>query len=516
MSSTTVARETDLARIPAPRPIRFRGLGPVSAVLGLVGALISFAASWVPSFWGDEAASVMSAERPLSTLWGELGRVDAVHGAYYVFLHFWIQAFGASELSVRLPSAIAIGVAVAGTVVLADLLLSRRVAILAGVIFAVLPRVTYMGAEGRSYAMSAAIGVWLTVLLVVLLRRSDAGGSAGAGAGRVRTLAPWIGYGVLLAASIYVFLYLALLAGVHLLVMLSTGRNRALIRRWLLAAGIAVVLAGPVLAYGLTQHHQIAFLGHRNYATFTAVFVTQWFDKLWLAIPAWALIVVGTVVLARKHRSGVVLLIGWLVLPTTALIVGNFTVAPMYNLRYLSFCTPVVAIMMAVGVTAFARNWMRIVVVAAIVGLAVPSYVQARTPFAKDLASNYAGHPGSDLRQASAAVAANATAGDAVVFDQTVRPSRQPRMAIHLYPADYVGLRDVTLATPYYELSGLWDAVNPITATEFAGIDTVWALELPHRAAPADIVKLEALGYTVTKTIPIHRTTVYELNRDNS
>ncbi len=499
MSNATAERAPGLASARLRRP---PGIRPLSIGLGLFGALFSFAGSWIPSFWGDEAATVLSAERPLGTLWRELGRVDAVHGTYYLFMHFWIRAFGASELSVRLPSAIAVGLAVAGTVVLARLLLSTRVAVIAGIVMAVLPRVTYLGAEGRSYAMTTALGVWLSVLLVVLLRR------------RTTSLLPWLAYAAGLALSIYLFLYLVLLAGVHLLVMLSTRGNRMLLRRWLLAAAVAVVLAGPILAYGLTQHHQIAFLAHRGYATFTAVAVSQWFDTPWLAVPAWALIAVGAVLIARRHREAAVPLLGWLVLPTAVLLVGNALVAPMYNLRYLSFCTPAVAIVLAAGIGAIGRDWIRVGAVAAIVGLSIPSYLAERAPFAKDRASNYAGHPGSDLRQAAQTVAADAKPGDAVVFDQSVRPSRRPRLALRLYPQDFTGLRDVGLVTPYWETSGLWDRVSPPTAAELAGTRTVWALELPHANTPGDITLLEHLGYTVTDVIPVHRTTVYELTEE--
>jgi mannosyltransferase len=480
----------------ARRPV---GMRSISIGLALAGALLSFAGSWIPSFWGDEAATVVSAERPLSALWRELGTVDAVHGTYYLFMHFWIRLFGASELSVRLPSAIAVGIAVAGTVVLANLLLSRSVAVIAGIVMAVLPRVTYMGEEGRSYAMTAALGVWLSILLVMLLRR------------RSTRLLPWLGYALGLALSIYLFLYLVLLAGVHLLVVLSTRSNRMLLRRWLLVAAGALVLAIPVLFYGLSERHQIAFLAHRGYATATDVLVTQWFDQLWLAVPAWALILVGAVVIVRRRREHATLLIGWLVLPTAALLIGNAMVAPMYNLRYLSFCTPAVAIVLAAGIGAIGRNWIRVAVVALVVGLAVPSYLSERTPYAKDRATNYAGHPGSDLRQAAQTVAAHAHPGDAVVFDQTVRPSRRPRLALRLYPQDFTGLKDVGLVTPYWDTSGLWDRVAPPTAAELAGIKTVWALELPHAETPADVTRLRQLGYVVTDVIPVHRTTVYEL-----
>jgi len=494
VSSTTTLHEPGQA--PPSSGARFTlpvAIGPLSAVLGIVGAVVTMLGSWNPSFWGDEAASVMSAERPLSTLWGELGRVDAVHGAYYVFLHFWIQLFGATEFAVRLPSAIAIGIAVAGTVVLANMLLTRQIAVIAGIIFLILPRVTLIGTEGRSYAMATALAVWSSVLLVTLLRA------------RVTRLLPWLAYGIVIALSIYVFLYLVLLAGIHLLVMLSTRGNRSLLRRWLAAAGVAVVLAGPVLAYGLTQHHQIAFLAKRNYATAQSVVVTQWFDSPWLAAAGWVLLVVGSVLVVRRFRADAVLLLGWFALPTAALMIGNSLVAPMYSTRYVSFCTPAVAIVMAAGLSILSHNWIRVLAVAALVGLAVPSYLSERGQYAKN---------NSDFRQAAQVVAAHATPGDAVVFDETVKPSIKPRLAIHLYPQDFAELSDVTLKTPYSRLSGIWDSVSPITAAELGTTHTVWALEVPGTGIPADVLRLESFGYTVTNQFPIHLTTVYELTRE--
>ncbi|WBM80753.1 glycosyltransferase family 39 protein [Cryobacterium breve] len=114
-----------------------RQLAPL--YFGVLGLVISVAASWNPSYWGDEAASVMSAERSLPSLFRMLGTIDAVHGAYYLMLHFWIDLFGASEFSTRLPSAIAIGVATAGTFTLARMLTGARVAWIAAIVFAVLP-----------------------------------------------------------------------------------------------------------------------------------------------------------------------------------------------------------------------------------------------------------------------------------------------------------------------------------------------------------------------------------------
>src|SRR6478736_1674693 len=145
--------ELHVPRPPTTTRSRLRQADP-ALTLGVIGAAVGFAGSWIPSYWGDEAASVMSASRPLDGLVTELSKVDAVHGVYYALLHVWISLFGTSEVATRLPSAIAVGLMVAGTVVLARQFARRRLAILAGVVCIVLPRSTYLATEARSYAFA--------------------------------------------------------------------------------------------------------------------------------------------------------------------------------------------------------------------------------------------------------------------------------------------------------------------------------------------------------------------------
>lgn len=508
---TTTAHVNGALLAQEPGEMRMQQLPRIrtlAAVVGTLAAIISFAGSWTPSFWGDEAASIMSAERPLSTVFPMLGRIDAVHGLYYLFLHGWVELFGASELSTRLPSAIGVGLAAAETVVLAFLIFDRRIAVIAGLVFAVLPRVTYMGAEARSYALGTAIAVWLTVLLVVLLTR--------------RTVSPalWGLYSMGFAVAIYSFLYIILLGIVHAVVVLSLTRSRSLLRRWLGAAGLGVVLALPVIVYALGQHGQISFLAERPSFSPKLVFITQWFGTSWLAALCWALIAIAVLKAVRTWLrgsprtvpAGMLLVLSWLVIPTLLLVLGNVFVAPMYTTRYLSFCTPAVAIMIAAGIAALTHRWIQIVVVALIFWIAVPSYVAQRGPYAKN--------GGSDWRQASAVLGAHARPGDAIVFDETTKPSQRPRLAMHLYPSDFVGLNNVTLAAPYADNPALWDTVSPLVrvADKLARMTTVWAVEMKPQAAiqSADVLELERLGFTVQYEYPVHRTTIYELRRSTS
>ena len=499
--------EQTASRVHTPRH-QLRGNAPV-VVLGLAGAAVGFTGSWIPSYWGDEAASVLSASRPLRSLAEELAAVDAVHGLYYSFLHVWILLFGASEVSTRLPSALAVGLMVAGTVVLVRSFAGSRIAILAGICCAVLPRSTWMAVEARSYAMATAAAVWVTVLLVRALREES-------------SARWWVAYALVGAASVYLFLSLGL-------VLLAHGAFVALVRRrmlsrWLRAGILMLVCTAPVIVVGYQQRHQIAFLGRRGYATAVHVLSSQWFGPVAAAVVGWCLILVavGAAAVAAYRRvphaddraSLTVLALLWLVLPTAVLLVANALVVPTYNVRYLAPSTPAAAILIALGIAALARAAMPAWRTAVTVGLAIvltatcaPGYLHQRTPWAKD--------GGSDLQAVASFVRDHASPGGIVVFDQSTKPSRSPRLALDLYPGDFTAVTDVALSTPYADRGGLWDRVIPNRATwaRLGGAADVWAIELGKASAgvPDDVAFLKTLGYQVESASLIHRTTVYHL-----
>jgi mannosyltransferase len=533
-----------------------------ASVLGLIAFTVSVAGSWIPSLWGDEAASIMSAQRPWASLFTMLGHVDAVHGAYYVFLHLWIDLFGASTFAVRLPSSIAIGAAAAGIVVLVNRLATRhhlRVAVIAGILFAVLPRVSYMGAEARSYAIGTALAVWLTILFVHLVSRRQGDRRAG--------WLAWLGYAALLALSIYVFLYLILLVAVYAVALLAYSRDRRLVLRWLGWSTLAVALASPVIYFAANQREQVAFLGHRHGVTLLSFIVAQWFGSDALAAAAWltilALVATSVVALALRRRrtasaartasgarqtaSGpaasvaeqpassrpaialrligdhsqpnlLVLTFAWFVLPPLALFMATTFITPMYSVRYMAFVTPAVAVLLALAIDVLAgRRWVAAVVVAVLVALAIPTDIAQRGPNAKD--------GGSDWAQVAQVIGQNSKQGDAIAFDETARPSRDPRLVMHLYPADFVKVVDVTLKTPFDDTSGLWDATQSITASapRIAQTDgRLWLVEYhgPNGEGVISTIgqnrrlsELRALGYSVTTTFTLHRDAVYLLTK---
>jgi mannosyltransferase len=476
----------------------------IAVALGVTGFLVSFLGSWVPSVWGDEAASIISAERSWPSLLGMLRSVDAVHGSYYALLHVWIGIFGASPLSVRFPSAIAAGIVVAGTVVLASALFNTRVAVLAGLVCAVLPRMTYQGAEARTYVFDTAAIVWLTILIVHLSTTHN-----------VKRM-PWLAYAIGLAVCIYLFLFSALILFAHAAYLLSDASTRRSLRRWLQAVAVGIALAIPVIAFGIAERGQIAFLAHRTRITPEFVIVEQWFGNIWLALVCWGLIVAAAAFWwkgKRRARSSLALTIVWLVLPTIILVAGSETVVAMYTNRYLSFCAPVAAILVGAGIAALSRRWMRVATVLCVVALAAPSWYSQRTEFGKP--------GGSDWAEVSTTMATVASRGDTVIFDQSVKASWRPRLAMKVYPQGFSGLNDIALKTPANETRGLWDTVYPVSSLgpQLVGVRVVWALETTksHESrADSDLSVLQRDGYTIVERLRIHRTIIYKLTRGGS
>lgn len=492
----------------------------VASLTGALATLIASAGSWIPSLWGDEAASVMSAERSLPSLMRMLGHVDAVHGTYYFGLHWWVMLFGTSPFALRFPSAIAVGLATAAVVVLVWRLGDRRLAVLAGAICMILPRVTYMGEEARSYAFSTAIAAWLTVLLVEILHRR---------AVRARW---WIAYGALLAVGTYVFLYVALFAAVHAVILATVRARRATLIGWAIAVAGAGLAAVPLGVVGALESHQIAYLAQSEQSSFQTLFTTLWFSSWWVASLAWMLIVVSIALpwwrgrtagrtvsdpipwtVTRTTPTLVTVAVVWLVVPAGILISAH-AVIPDFTARYVSFCAPAAAILIASGIRSLVevRRWLGLAAGVLMVALIIPVYVGQRTPYAKN---------DSDWAEVSAAVGAHAQAGDGVVFDESVRPSRRPRLALRTYPAGFAGLKDITLEVPFDRNYTWHDRAYSVGQADsrdrLDGIKRVWLIEYAADAAAPDSWGLDTLereGFVQAGTrIATHRELIIELQR---
>jgi mannosyltransferase len=519
--SALTTREREVA---AP-PLRAVRPWTIAVAFGLVATVICAAGSWIPSLWGDEAATLLSARRPVSTLIPMLFHVDAVHGLYYLGMHGWIRLAGESPFALRLPSAAAIGFAVAAVTLLAGRRGGPKAAIVAGLVACVLPRMTYAGEEARSFAFTAAAAAWLTLLLVWLV--DGRGRTAPASVRR----SCWAVYAAGMALTSYLFLYTVSLVLAHLGILLISRASRPTLRAWLIATGCVIVALAPLGLLAYFERSQIGYLANQPFDASTLPW-QPWFGNGWVAIAAWALILlaIGAWVRARWRRNSRpeaplpidATLVGaaWLILPTGAMLLVNL-VFPMYTGRYSTFAAPAAALLIAEGLLVLGRLVSRRTAVPAIaatgagallfIAVSTPAYLDQRGPYSKN---------DSDWSEVSSAMASVAQPGDAVVFDESTKPSQRPRLAMRTYPDGFAAVSDPTLRTPYTHNIGwadrVWTVPQAAELGRFDGVKRVWLVEndLDGDLHSYGLADLEALGFEKTgRSVPTHRTMLIELTR---
>ncbi|WP_051681844.1 glycosyltransferase family 39 protein [Cellulomonas sp. HZM] len=503
----------------APAHGRLR-TGVLAPVAGLVAAVVVALGSWVPSIWTDEAATVSASTRSWSDLRRMIGDLDAVHAAYYALMHPWIALAGQSELALRVPSALAVGVAVAGVVVLARPV-GDAFALGCAAAVVLLPRTAWAGIEARSFALATAAGVWATVLLVEAIRR--------------RRVAWWAGYAVLVAVAVTLNLYLVLLVLAHAVTAVTwpgvatRGRLRDA-GPWLVAAAVGGVVASPVVLTTLGQSGQLGESQRSVVELARNVVVNQWFlgetpttysrpgtqaaagpggVQAWqvcgvaLAVVALALAAWGVLRVVRSRddehaRQVVAWALPWAVLPTLV-VVAYALVRHAYAPRYLTFCAPAVAVLVVLGVRALRAEPVRWVAGALLVGLALPVVVSQRTENAKS---------GSDWRAVSEVVHDVSRPGDAVYFSPRVPPATDvvtltTRGAAVAYPDGFQGLVDLTLLRTPAEAGDLAGISRTLQAAvpDLSRFDRVVVLrrhDYPSEAAARDDASLEGAGLRET------------------
>ncbi|PQM48523.1 hypothetical protein C1Y40_01257 [Mycobacterium talmoniae] len=337
----------------------------------MFASVLSAAGASHPSLWFDEAATISaSANRSLPELWRLLGHIDAVHGLYYLVMHGWYAVFPATEFWSRVPSCLAVGVGTAGVVVLARQFATRRVAVCAGVVFAILPRMTWAGIEARSYALAAMAAVWLTVLCVTAIRRDRA--------------ALWLAYGLAVVAATLLNVFVVLIVAVHGVLLWVLPCRRSTVGWWAGTSTVAVAALIPFLLFSQTQIYQVGWISRLNWHNIVDVAQQQYFDDSVpfavlagiVFVAAIAIRVTGRWQPDDQTRQLLILCAAWIVIPTGVLLIYSAVSKPIYYPRYLLFTAPAMAILLAVCIAALAtrpRSLVSVLVLFAVA--AAPNYV---------------------------------------------------------------------------------------------------------------------------------------------
>ncbi|CAM3246227.1 mannosyltransferase [Williamsia muralis] len=452
-----------------------------AVAVAVLAFVVSFVGIGNPSFWYDEAATISASTRSISELIDLVSSTDSAHTFYYVLMHGWFAVFPESEAWARLPSAVAIAVAGAGVVVLGKLLSRRAVGVTAGIVFAILPRVTLAGIEARPYALAIVVSTWLTIVLFVAIRRG--------------VTSWWLLYAVLVVLSVLVNIHLLLLVPVHLIALIMLGNNRSQLRAWALSTVLAVVLLSPYLAFMRAKSTQLSWIDPLDERVFGNVLLTQYFDfSIAFAVVAFVLLGAAVVLFfARRERvatSGmravVVLSIVWIVVPTAGLLLYSLISQPIYVDRYLSFTAPAMALLIGACVVAIAQKPAAIAAVLVVMAIAAtPNWIDQRGDYAKFKM---------DYSQVADLIGAQASPGDCLLLDDTVSWEPGPiRPLLAARPEAYRGLIDVGLWQRARPEGLLWDtnAAPHLRRDQIRACTVIWTISekdkslSAHDAGPA-------------------------------
>jgi mannosyltransferase len=393
------------------------GLAAIAA-MGLAAALTLPTLGRQPLSW-DEAVSASSARRSLPHLAHMLSHTDAPLGFYYLLLHGWTsvgQAIGVSAANagwLRLPSAIAAIVAVGILVIVTSRFFGPRTAIVAGLLFAAHPMLTYYAQDARPYTL-VTLGMLASTIL--LFRAVECPSRR------------WLSaYAFASVLTLYLHLFAVLAFAAHAYLVHARGRPR---RRWVVVACVIAVAVTPLVVVAHGQTAELGWIPRPSVPTVWSVLThlaggVAFTVVVLAAVTWWFVTRRGKVTLAPKFLLIVILV------PPAALVIADF-VTPDLVARYALVAIPAGVTLLALAATRGRSRTISVLVAAAAVCLLGATVVQLMQPFKYE---NY--------RAAADTMGDLALAGSSVVF-LPISGREGYDIYAHIEP-DLRNIRDATL-----------------------------------------------------------------------
>ena len=364
---------------------------------GLLAFAVFVAGIGGPSLWIDEGHTWRYAQEPLGTMLSTtLGSTNAVEAAYYVVLHFWIGIAGSSEVALRLPSAVAMAIAVWAASRTAEQAAGYRAAAIAGFVMIAMPGMTRYAQEARPYALAVAAVAVSTLMLFQGLTHKERRW--------------WVGYTASLIVIGYFHLLSMLVVPGQFLAMLLIARQEW--RKFAVSMVVAAAAVAPVAVLGFGQRGQISWIPPAQ------------LDYLWngyavmtgsLALTACLAVLVVT---GRGDRRLTTLGLG-AALATPVLLWMLGLLGPFYLGRYLLGAAPGIAIL-AAGAASNLRPASLLALAAIVVALVLPQQIDFRGPAAHN--QDYRGAAALVATDCSARVSYDGMSKDAMEYYLSQQP----------------------------------------------------------------------------------------------
>jgi mannosyltransferase len=486
---------------PAAPPSRWRaGAGwylPAALAAAVMAVLGVWGLARDSSMGNDEVATRWAALLSLHQLAHLLRHVDAVHGLYYLLMHGWM-AVGTSPAVMRIPSVIAMVVAVALVVIIGRRLTgSAWAGLFAGLIVALTPTISYYAQTARSYALVFACVAGSTLALLHVLaaegRTREAGTrearAAEDEAGRARpAVSRYLVYAVLLIVGGYLNELSLLVVAAHAVTVLLARYGRRVITVWAAVAAISVIVVLPLAALSAREDTAVAWIPRPGLSSLRILFHDYFGATTAVAVLLFCCAVAA--VLPPLHRGrrapgpvwwsqgGVSLpsvAAPLLVVPVALLILESLVARPLYVDRYVLYGEAGAALLAGAGALRIGR-WLAgvtdrrmllwvpgvVVCVLALVLQLAPQH-RVRTPQSRLF----------DFGGPSRYLAAHARPGDGVLFFSNFY--RKARLG---YPADYRNVTDFAQAQSPAAAGNFQGRDKPVAAVQslMTGYQRIWVV----------------------------------------
>lgn len=475
----------------------------LTAAAVIVGFAIAARHADRPSLDFDELFAVGLASQPLSVMWHFLWGLESQMTLYYLFLHGWLGVLSAlglghSELLLRLPSLIAVGLTAGVLYRMGVRWWGRAAGFVAALVFATNPVLLRQAQEARGYAFQVLLLSLAWYVFLVAIEKADD-----------TAIAPrrrwWIAFAVLLTLAIYAHIdtiVCALAFPVALaalaLAPAAPGADVTVFARWrvrarasvrpfalsALAVGVAVLpLAIDAAIHGGGNGWVLPFTPGRLVRMVHDNFFAS---VTWVIVPMLALLLLAVLPAVLRSRRSSVPQIRPLTPPTLAVFAWFaviwilFCTLPMhlFHWRYLVVTVAPFALLMGVAVSrvgpVVARTTLLLLLVVMVAGLP----------------SAYHAMPREDYRTVGRWLDARMQPGDGAVC----WPNPYCAFTVGYY------VRDLNPATMMY--AGVWDwdrricyhqlpacaappfSDGPTLATYLMGQQRVWLVLAPHGLTP--------------------------------
>jgi mannosyltransferase len=441
--------------------------------------------------WRDELSTRFISGYPLHELYGYVKQTDVVNAPYYLFMHFWMNLFGDSEIALRMPSVLGFAAAATFTAVIGRRLYNPTVGVTAGFVLAVLPNITRYAQEARGFALGAAVATLSFLLLLRAVERPD------------WTRWAWYALAVAVVGNLHLVALLVLPAhGAYVAMSWFRSRDRRL-SRWLAACVVASIALLPLLWMGQQQRGQVSWIPAATFGITVDMFVDMT-GATRVSVILLGIAFLGVWPLGRRSAT----LVLWAAGPFVALYLAS----PHVNLlleRYMTFTLPAICLLVGIAVHRYVATfgegtalvWQRRAVPAFVVLLTCATGLQAAAQ--SYLVDNI---PEPDMRGAAQVIATSYHAGDSIgyqgegsfMWDRAINYYLPPDLRLPTRFTATTGVLTVDTCAPGQSCAPggrLW-LVNTVSPSDpLSGVGTSFRTGLEQQ-------------YTATKTVDLHLMTI--------